>query len=131
MVGICILRIFKNKWFAKFAKKERISDKKLSDMIKDIESGMIDVDYGSGVIKQRLARPNQGKSAGYRCIILFRVKERAFFMYGFPKNERDNISQEDEQVFKDLSQQMFDFSDADIELMLESGVLMEVPYNDQ
>ena len=131
MVGICILRIFKNKSFTKFAKKERISDKKLSDMIKDIENGMIDVDYGSGVIKQRLARPNQGKSAGYRCIILFRVKERAFFMYGFPKNERDNISQEDEQVFKDLSQQMFDFSDVDIERMLESGVLMEVPYNDQ
>ena len=131
MVGICILRIFKNKWFTKFAKKERISDKKLSGMIKDIENGMIDVNYGSGVIKQRLARPNKGKSAGYRCIILFRVKDRAFFMYGFPKNERDNISQEDEQVVKDLSQQMFDFSDVDIERMLESGVLMEVPYNDQ
>ncbi len=124
------MRIFKNKWFAKFATKERISDKKLSGMIKDIENGMIDVNYGSGVIKQRLARPNQGKSAGYRCIVLFHIKERAFFMYGFPKNERDNISQEDERVFKDLSQQMFDFSDADIERMLESGVLVEVAYND-
>lgn len=131
MVGICVLRIFKNKWFAKFAKKERISDKKLNGMIKDIENGMIDVDYGSGVIKQRLARSNRGKSAGYRCIILFHVKERAFFVYGFPKSERDNISQEDEIVFKNLSQQMFDFSDADIELMLESGVLIEVAYNDQ
>lgn len=127
---ICILRIFKNKWFTKFAKKERISDKKLSDMIKDIECGAIDVDYGSGVIKQRLARPNQGKSGGYRCIILFRIKERAFFMYGFPKSERDNISQEDEQVFKELSQQMFNFSDADIERMLGSGVLVEVICND-
>lgn len=130
MIGICILRIFKSKWFTKFAKKERISDKKLSDMVKDIESGVIDVDYGNGVIKQRLARPNQGKSSGYRCIILFRVKELAFFMYGFPKNERDNISQEDEQVFKDLSQQMLNFSDKDIERMLAAGVLMEVPYND-
>lgn len=52
-------------------------------------------------------------------------------MYGFPKNERDNITQEDEQVFKDLSQQMFEFSDDDIERMLESGVLVEVPYNDK
>jgi hypothetical protein len=124
------LRIFKNKWFTKFAKKERISDQKLIDMIKDLEHGMIDVDYGGGVIKQRLARPNQGKSAGYRCIILFRVKDRAFFMYGFPKSERDNISKEDEQAFKDLSQQMLNFSDADIETMLETGILIEVPYND-
>jgi len=52
-------------------------------------------------------------------------------MYGFPKNERDNISLEDEQVFKDLSQQMFCFSDEDIEQMLRSGVLVEVNYNDQ
>ena len=125
------MRIFKNKWFTKFAKKERISDKKLCDMIKDLENGVIDVDYGNGVIKQRLARQNQGKSGGYRCIILFRIKERAFFMYGFPKNERDNISPEDEQVFKDLSHQMFCFSDEDIELMLGSGVLVEVNYNDQ
>lgn len=77
--------LFKDKWFAKFAKKERIIGKKLSDMIKDIENGMIDVDYGSGVIKQRLARSNQGKSAGYRCIILFRVKERAFLCTAFQK----------------------------------------------
>ena len=83
------------------------------------------------MLKQRLARPNQGKSAGYRCIILFRYKERAFFVYGFPKNERDNISQEDEQVFKELSEQMFDLSENDLEQLLTSGALAEVAYNEQ
>ena len=125
------MRVFKNKWFKKFAKKERISDKKLCDMIKYIESGSIDVDYGAGLIKQRLARPKQGKSSGYRCIILFRLKEKAFFVYGFPKSEKDNITLEDEQAFKDLSQQMFVFSDDDIEKMLRAGVLEEVTYNDE
>jgi len=125
------LRIFKNKWFTKFTKKERISDKKLCEMVKNIEKGLIDVDYGGGVLKQRLARPNQGKSAGYRCIILFRYKERAFFVYGFPKNERDNISQEDEQGFKELSEQMFDLSKDDLDQLLASGALVEVAYNEQ
>ena len=124
------MRIFKNKWFAKFAKKERISDKKLCELIKQIENGNIDVDYGGGVIKQRLARPNQGKSGGYRCIVLFRIKEKSFLVYGFPKNERDNIGTEEELVFKDLSQQMFDFSEDDIEHMLKTGVLVEVPYDE-
>lgn len=125
------MRIFKNKWFIKFAKKERISDKKLCDMIENIEKRAIDVDYGGGVIKQRLARPNQGKSGGYRCIILFCIEDKAFFVYGFPKNERENISQEDECVFKDLAVQMFDFSDDDIDRMLKAGVLEEVNYHDQ
>jgi hypothetical protein len=63
--------------------------------------------------------------------ILFRIKEKAFFVYGFPKSEKDNISLEDEQAFKDLSQQMFVFSDDDIEKMLRAGVLEEVTYNDE
>ena len=125
------MRIFKNKWFVKFAKKERITDEKLCEMVVDLEKGAIDVDYGAGVIKQRLARPNQGKSSGYRCIILFRVKAGAFFVYGFPKNERENISQDDEQAFKELAQQMLCFTDNDLELMLRAGVLVEVSYNDQ
>ncbi len=125
------MRVFKNKWFTKFAKKERISDQKLCQMIKDLENGLIDVDYGDGLIKQRLARPNQGKSAGYRCIILFSHKNNAFFVYGFPKSERENICREDEQAFKDLSQQMLGFSDNDVEQLLLSGALVEVSYNEQ
>lgn len=125
------MRIFKNKWFIKFMKKERISDKKLCDLINDIEKGRIDVDYGGGVLKQRLARPNQGKSGGYRCIILFHYRGRAFFVYGFPKSERDNISEEDEQAFKELSEKMFDLPDEDLEQLVESGALVEVAYNEQ
>ena len=96
-----------------------------------IEKGLIDVDYGGGVIKQRLGRANQGKSGGYRCIILYRYKDLAFLVYGFPKNERDNISQEEEQIFKDLSSQMLNFSGDDIERLLQSGALVEVLYNEQ
>jgi hypothetical protein len=124
------LRIFKNKWFTKFAKKERISDSQLCKLINEIEKGLIDVDYGGGVIKQRLGRTNQGKSSGYRCIILYRYKELSFLVYGFPKSERDNISQEEEQIFKDLSQQMLSFTGDDIERLLQSGALVEVLYNE-
>ena len=40
-----------------------------------------------GVIKQRLAREGQGKSGGFRSIVLFRRGEKAFFVYGFAKSE--------------------------------------------
>jgi hypothetical protein len=82
------VRIFKNKWFAKFARDEDISDAKLCNAIQDAEKGLIDADYGGGVIKQRIARQNEGKSGGYRAIILFLRGDRSFFVFGFLKSER-------------------------------------------
>ncbi len=46
---------------------------------------------GGGVIKQRVARPGQGQSGGYRVLIAYRAGQRAVFLYGFAKRERENI----------------------------------------
>ena len=85
------VRVFKSKRFAKFARKERISDASLCKAVKNADAGLIDADYGGGVIKQRIARPNEGKSGGYRSIILFRRGVRSFFVFGFAKSEQANI----------------------------------------
>ncbi len=77
------MKVYKSKWFAKFARKERIVDAKLCEAVRNAEHGLIDADYGGGVIKQRISRPNEGKSGGYRSIILFRKGEISFFVYGF------------------------------------------------
>lgn len=82
------MRIFKSKWFARFSRKERITDAKLREAITDAERGTIDADYGSGVVKQRIARPDEGKSGGYRSIIVFRHGELSFFVYGFAKSDQ-------------------------------------------
>ncbi len=65
-------RFFANRWFAKFAAKEKISDATLADAVRRAESGLIDADLGSGLIKQRIARQGRGKSGGYRSILIFR-----------------------------------------------------------
>ena len=65
------MQIFKNAWFRRFIRKEKISAKMLWDAIDRAEKGQIDADLGGGVIKQRIARPGEGKSKGYRSIILF------------------------------------------------------------
>ena len=72
------LRIFKNGWFSRFARRENIKDAVLVDAVARAERGVIDADLGGGVIKQRIARPGQGKSGGYRSIILFRKGTQAF-----------------------------------------------------
>ncbi len=125
------MRIFKYKWFAKFAQKEGISDAKLCQAVKDAEAGRVDADYGGGVIKQRIARLNEGKSGGYRSIILYRRGHRAFFVYGFAKSDRENISKADEQAFKESAEAVFSFSDDEIEKLLKAGIYKEILYNEQ
>ena len=80
------MRIFKN---IRFARREAISDRALCDAIARAERGLIDADLGGNVIKQRIPRPHQGRSGGFRSIILFRAAERAVFVYGFVKNDQE------------------------------------------
>ena len=66
------VRVFKNTRFARFARKECISDKKLRDVVKQLEEGQPDADLGGDVYKMRIARPGEGKSGGYRVVVFFR-----------------------------------------------------------
>lgn len=74
------MRIFKTKWFAKYAQREGIEDKSLCDAIKRAEEGIVAADLGGGIIKQRVARPGQGRSGGYRVLIVYRVADRSVFI---------------------------------------------------
>ncbi|WP_293122959.1 type II toxin-antitoxin system RelE/ParE family toxin [Moorena sp. SIO4G3] len=87
-------------WFQRFSRRERMTDAMLLGAVMRAEQGLIDADLGGGVIKQRIARESQGKSGGYRSIILFRRGDKAFFIYGFAKSERDNISNDELADFK-------------------------------
>ena len=120
------MRIFKNIWFRRFARRERMTDKTLRDAIARAEKGMIDADLGGNVIKQRIARPGQGKSGGYRTIVVFRKGERAFFVYGYAKSELDNIDQEEADAFKRAARELLALSDEQIRALIENGAITEV-----
>lgn len=79
------MKVYKNKWFNRFCKNQKITDTRLLKMVDEIKSGKIDVDYGGSVIKQRLSRSNKGKSGGYRNIILYKSGENVFLFMGMQK----------------------------------------------
>ena len=56
------MRIFKAKGFSRFQRRERIVDQTLLTAIRRATDGLVDADLGGGLIKQRVARPGQGKS---------------------------------------------------------------------
>jgi len=125
------MRVFKNKSFARFARKSRITDAVLCAAIADASRGLVDADLGGGVVKQRIARPGSGKSGGFRTIILFRLRERAFFVRGFAKNELDNIRDDELAAFKILAAKMLSYDEAALDLAVAEGILMEVKGDDE
>ena len=94
------MRVFKNGWFQKFARKEKISDAMLCEAVARAERGQIDADLGAGLIKQRVARPGAGKSGGFRTLVFFRAQTRAVFAFGFAKSDMANLDAGDEAYMK-------------------------------
>jgi hypothetical protein len=120
--------VFKTKWFHRFARKEGIDDAALLEAVARAEGGQIDADLGGGVIKQRIARPGQGRSGGYRTIILFRRSDRAVFMYGFAKSDRDNIRSDEEREFKEAARHVLALTEEQVARLVREGDLMEVKW---
>ena len=120
------MRIFKNQWIAKFAKKHKISDSELLEAVERADNGLIDADLGSGVIKQRIARQGQGRSGGYRSLIFFRQGERAFFMTAFAKNDRENITDKELAELKKAAAIILAMTETDIEQAKSNGTFTEI-----
>jgi hypothetical protein len=121
-----IARIFKNKAFSRFAKKAEIKDCELCKAVANAENGLIDANLGGGVIKQRIARDGEGKSGGFRTLILLKIGNRAFFVYGFAKNEKDNIEADDLIALKKLAAIILNYTDDQLKDSLSKNILIEV-----
>jgi hypothetical protein len=124
------MQVFKTKWFTRFARKERISDKKLEKAIQEVEKGLIDGDLGSGLIKKRVSRAGEGKRGGYRTIIVYRTSDRAIFVYGFPKSFKANLNALELDGYQRLANLLLKFNDKDIKKALNTGELKEVEYHE-
>src|SRR5665213_2836588 len=117
------VRIFKTKALARFTKREAIRDESLVAAIETARRGLIDADLGGGLIKQRVARPGQGKRGGFRMLIGFRA-DRAIFLFGFAKNERDNIDDKQLTTLREIVTSWFAADDDKIAQALKDGLLI-------
>jgi hypothetical protein len=121
-----VLLVYKNKFFARFAKKARITDADLWKTAQLANEGLIDADLGGGVVKQRIARAGGGKSGGSRSIILFRRNDRAVYVYGFQKKDLANIRPNELEAFRELAHVVLGYTNAEIAKRVEDGALFEV-----
>ena len=125
------MRIFKTRWLVRFARRQRIADRSLVEAIERAGRGLIDADLGGGLIKQRVARPGQGRSGGHRMMIAYRAGDRAVFLYGFAKSERDNIDPNELLTLREIGAAWLEAAACRIEHALIEEVLQEVTHVDE
>ena len=98
----------------------------MGEAIQRAERGLIDADLGGGLIKQRVARPGEGRSGGYRALVAYRAQDRAVFLYGFAKNERENIGPEQLLSLREIAAAWLSADASKITQALDDGALQEV-----
>jgi hypothetical protein len=125
------MRTFKTRWFARFARREGISDEALREAIERAERGLIDADLGSGLIKLRIARPGKGKSGGYRMIVAYRIHDRAIFLFGFAKSQQENIDPEDLRTAREIAQDLLRANHDQLKAAIVAGEIQEIPYDEE
>ena len=123
------MRILKNKTFSKWAVKEGVSDASLRAAVDEMERGLIDTDLGGHVVKKRVAVGGRGKSGGVRTLLAYRLGDKAFFVYGFAKNARANISVDELKALKRLAKELLSYSDKALTEAIKNGALIEVEDN--
>ena len=123
------LRVFRTRAFTRFARREGLEDGALFEAIQRAGKGLIDADLGGDVIKQRIARKGQGKSRGFRSIVLFRRDELAFFVYGFAKSGRQNLRRDELMAFRALADEMLALDESALDAALANGTIIEVIRN--
>lgn len=87
------MKTVKTKLFAKWAIKNDVSDQSLLNAAKEIVTKNYEANYGGGVIKKRIANKGRGKSSSVRTIVAFKSGNNCFFVFGFEKNSKSNLSQ--------------------------------------
>jgi len=125
------MRIFKTKLFNRWAEKEGLADEALHIAVEELGNGLVDADLGGHVCKKRVSLAGRGKRGGARTLIAFRIGEKAFFLYGFTKNVRSNISDKDLKALRLLAGVLLNYTDAALTKAVKAGELIEVVNNDE
>jgi hypothetical protein len=121
--------IYKTRVFQRWLSKTELSDTALLAAIDEVQSGLVEADLGQGLYKKRIALSGRGKSSGVRTLIASRHADRWFFLFGFEKNSRANITQAELQALQALAKEITQYSHEQLAVALSTGKLIELTRN--
>lgn len=107
-------------------RKTQLTNSALCEAVAEMSQGLVDADLGGGVVKKRVALPGHGKSGGARTLVATNKGTRWFFVFGFEKNDRANISDQELEALQDLAQDLLARTGAQLDLAVQTSALEEI-----
>ncbi len=120
------MHIFKTRHFQRWMRKTALSDSDLRKAVLEMAAGLIDANLGGGVVKKRIGLAGRGKRGGARTLVVTNKGNRWFFVFGFEKNERDNINDAELQALQDYAADLLERTTAQLVAATADGTLLEI-----
>lgn len=124
------MRAFKTRSFAKWAIAEGLGDDVLAFAVAEMALGLIDARLGGQVVKKRVAFAGRGKRGSARTLVAFKRGDKAFFIYGFAKSERADVSDRELQALKRLAKELLNYPSPALSDAIRAGELIEIKVTD-
>ena len=119
-------RIFKTRYFSRWMRKTELNDEVLYSAVIEMTQGLIDADLGGGILKKRVGLSGRGKRGGARTLVATNKGNRWIFVYGFEKNDRANISDDELEALKDIAAELLARTVKQLDEALNDGSLTEI-----
>lgn len=120
------MRVFKTRHFQRWMRKTELTDAALRRAVGEMAAGLIDAELGGGVVKKRVGMAGRGKRGGARTLVATNKGNRWFFVFGFEKNERATISDEELEGFQAIAADLLARSGAQLDVAVADGALQEI-----
>ena len=119
-------RVFKTRHFSRWMRKTELSDLMLCHAVNEMAQGLIEADMGGSVVKKRIALPGRGKSGSARTLIATNKGNRWFFLFGFEKNERANVSTKELEALQEIAIDLLKHTAVELDALVASNYLQEI-----
>ena len=119
-------RVFKTRHFSRWMRKTELTDETLCAAAQEMAQGLIDADLGGGVVKKRIGLAGRGKRGGARTLVATNKGSRWFFVYGFEKNDRANIADDELAALQDIASLLLARSGQQLDEAVIDGSLQEI-----
>ena len=126
-----MIRVFKTRHFSRWMRKTELTDHALCAAVVEMAQGLIDANLGGGVVKKRIGLASRGKRGGARTLVATNKGNKWFFVYGFEKNDRANIADDELQALQDVAAELLVRTGRQLDVAVEDGSLQEICHDQE
>lgn len=107
-------------------RKTELTEAALRKAVEEMAAGLVDADLGGGVVKKRVGLAGRGKRSGARTLVATKKSDRWFFLYGFQKNDRSNLSDEELDALQAIAADLLALTHEQLDEAVRRGTLQEI-----